>query len=277
MTYKKAKKIFPGNWSIPLNGWYQNVDLNGSPSSTEGSKGGPTSVLAVPGWRYFQTFGYAIVSDVVADAASAAKSFEIIVPSPYKNDDTRQDLNGLNVAASSDEPAYIYRVSLSIGDDWLGDGEQAGSRKTATVHIPSGERLSLGIDNSGSPTSNAGRQAAYAEIAVGSGVALATPIAEGTGANGSIPLIYETPSGIVNTAQSFVRVTADTKFKVYVKAAATGTSVSSNGGATITAEDKAAGRRGYILCEVCYMRPDTPVAFTDLDPYIAYPIHSPGS
>lgn len=275
MTYKKAKRIFPGNWSMPLNGWYQNVDLNGDPTTTEGSKGGPTSVLAVPGWRYFQTFGYAVVSDVVADAATAAKSFNVIVPSPYKNDDTRTDMTSLTIAASSDEPAYIYRVSLGVGKDWLSDGEQAGSRKTAAIHIPSGERLSFGIDNAGSPTSNATRQAAYAEIAVGSGVALATPIAEGTGTLGNVPLIYETPSGVVNTAQSFHRVTTDTTFKVYVKAAATGTSVSSNGGATITAADKAAGRRGYILCEVCYIRPDSPVCFNDLDPYIAYPIHSP--
>lgn len=271
MTYKKAKKIFPGNWSMPLNGWYQNVDLNAD-STADGTKGGPTSVLAVPGWRYFQTYGYAVVDDTTA-GTTAARSFDVIVPSPYKNDDTRTDITGLTVAASSTEPAYIYRVSLAVGEDYLGDTEQAGGRKTAAIYIPSGERLCIGPDNSGSPVTNVGKEAAYAEIAVGEGSALATEIAEGTSAIGSVPLIYGTPSGITGTTQSFYRVTADTTFKVYVKAAASSTSVSSNGGATISSADAAAGRKGYILCEVCWVQPDTAVTFGDLDPYIAYPIN----
>jgi hypothetical protein len=262
MTYKKAKKIFPGNWSMPLNGWYQNVGNE--------TVGGPTSVLSVPGWRYFQTFGYAVVADT--DPATATKAFDIIVPSPYKNDETREDITGLTVAATSDEPAYIYRVSLSVGEDWLGDGEQAGSRKSAPVYIPSGARLSLSPDNAGSPVSNVGREAAYAEIAVTTGPALATEVAEGTGSIGGTPLIYQTPSGVIDTAQSFHRLTADTTFRVFVKATAAAESVASNAGATITAADAAAGRRGYLLCEVCYVKPDGPVSFGDLDPYIKYPV-----
>jgi hypothetical protein len=263
MTYKKAKKIFPGNWSMPLNGWYQNVG--------DETVGGPTSVLSVPGWRYFQTFGYAVVSDT--NPATATKAFDIIVPSPYKNDDTRTDIEGLTVAASASDPAYIYRVSLSVGEDWLGDGEQAGSRKSAPVYIPSGARLSLSPDNSGAPVSNAGREAAYAEIAVGGGPVLATEVAEGRGGVSNAPLIYQTPSGIVNTAQSFHRLTENTAFKVFVKATSAAETVAANGGATISAADAAAGRRGYILCEVCYIKPDAPVGFGDLDPYIKYPVH----
>jgi len=265
MTYKKAKKIFPGNWSMPLNGWYQNVG--------DETVGGPTSVLSVPGWRYFQTFGYAIVADT--DPATATKAFDIIVPSPYKNDDTREDLERLIVNASATDPSFIYRVSLSVGEDWLSDGEQAGSRKSAPVYIPSGTRLALGPDNAGAPLTNVGREAAYAELAVTTGPALATEVAEGTGSIGSVPLIFQTPSGIVNTAQSFHRLTADTRFRVFVKDAATSTAVSANAGATITAADKAAGRRGYLLCEICYIKADRPVAFNDLDPYIKYPVHSP--
>lgn len=297
MTYKKAKKIFPGNWSIPLNGWYQNINTDGDSSTTEGSKGGPTSVLSVPGWRYFQTYGYAIVDDTTA-GTSAARELEIIVPSPYKNDDTRPNIEGLTIAASSSEPAYIYRVSLSVGEDWLGDTEQAGSRKTADVLIPSGQRLCVNVESGGAPSSNADQGPAYAELTTGSGNSLATAIAAGTAAVSSVPLVYQgqaptltsgvnyagsvvnvangTISGVLTTSLAqtpYYRVTSDTKFKVYVKKAATDTVVSASGGATIGTDDYNAGRRGYVLVEICYMRPDAAVSFGDLDPYIAYPNH----
>ena len=61
MTYLSAKKIYPGNWAEPLNGWYKNIDTDDS-GSVDGSKGGPTSVLAVPGYRYFQQRGYVAVT-----------------------------------------------------------------------------------------------------------------------------------------------------------------------------------------------------------------------
>lgn len=297
MTYKKAKKIFPGNWSIPLNGWYQNIDTDGDSTTTEGSKGGPTSVLSVPGWRYFQTYGYAVVDDTTA-GTSAARDLEVIVPSPYKNDDTRPNIEGLTIAASAAEPAYIYRVSLSVGDDWLADTEQAGSRKTADVYIPSGQRLCINIDNAGSPTSNAEQGPAYAELTTGSGNSLATVITAGTSATSSVPLVYQgqaptltsgvnyagavvnlangTISGTLTTSLAqtpYYRATSNTKFKVFVKSAATDAVVSASGGATITTDDYNAGRRGYVLVEICYMRPDTAVSFSDLDPYIAYPNH----
>ena len=56
MSYLSAKKIYPGNWAEPLNGWYKNIDTNDS-GSNDKTKGGPTSVLAVPGYRYFQQRG----------------------------------------------------------------------------------------------------------------------------------------------------------------------------------------------------------------------------
>ena len=61
MTYLSAKKIFPGNWAEPLNGWYKNIDTNDD-GTNNASKGGPTSVLAVPGYRYFQQRGYVAVA-----------------------------------------------------------------------------------------------------------------------------------------------------------------------------------------------------------------------
>ena len=61
MSYLSAKKIYPGNFTEALNGWYKNVDTTDS-GSNDKSVGGPTSVLAVPGYRYFQQRGYAPVS-----------------------------------------------------------------------------------------------------------------------------------------------------------------------------------------------------------------------
>ena len=57
MTYLSAKKIYPGNWAEPLNSWYKNID-NTQDGNNESSAGGPTSVLAIPGYRYFQQRGY---------------------------------------------------------------------------------------------------------------------------------------------------------------------------------------------------------------------------
>ncbi len=64
MSYLSAKKIYPGNFTEALNGWYKNVDTTDS-GSNDKSVGGPTSVLAVPGYRYFQQRGYAQITGKV--------------------------------------------------------------------------------------------------------------------------------------------------------------------------------------------------------------------
>ena len=78
MAYLSSKKIYPGNWAEPLNGWYKNIDTNDD-STNDAAKGGPTAVLAVPGWRYFQQRGYV---EVTGKAAAAFTSADVIVPSP---------------------------------------------------------------------------------------------------------------------------------------------------------------------------------------------------
>ncbi len=273
MTYKKSKKIFPGSWVNPLNGWYQNIDLNAdgdATDSTDGTKGGPTSVLAVPGWRYFQTFGYA---EVTATDYTGAAVLDVIVPSPYKNDDTRSDITGLTVTATATEPAYIYRASIAVGRDPLTDTEQAGGRTTADVYIPDVYQLSFGQANGSAPTTNVGKEAAYASI---SGTAAAAggfqAVAQGTNKLSTIPLLYGTPSGVVNTQQSYYRITADTTFKIFVKNVDTATTASSSG-VFISAADAAAGRKGYILVELCYIKPDVPVGYNDLAPYVPFKLH----
>jgi hypothetical protein len=131
MTYLSAKKIFPGNWAEPLNGWYRNIDTNDS-GSNDGSKGGPTSVLAVPGYRYFQQRGYVPVTATSGGGAVASGS--VIVPSPYRNDDTRPDITGMVISGSSTLPAYVYRATVSVASGW-GDGRVASGVYAATGNV----------------------------------------------------------------------------------------------------------------------------------------------
>jgi len=52
MAYLSAKKIYPGDMTEPLNGWYQNIDTTGG-TVNDASSSGPTSVLANPGFQFF--------------------------------------------------------------------------------------------------------------------------------------------------------------------------------------------------------------------------------
>jgi hypothetical protein len=131
MTYLSAKKIYPGNWAEPLNGWYKNIDTNDS-GSNDGSKGGPTSVLAVPGYRYFQQRGYVAVT--TTSGAGAVASGSVIVPSPYRNDDTRTDITGMVISGSASLPAYVYRAAVSVASGW-GDGRVASGIYAATGNV----------------------------------------------------------------------------------------------------------------------------------------------
>lgn len=273
MTFRRPKKIYPGNWVNPLNGWFQNIDLNydgDATDTTDGSKGGPTSVLSVPGWRYFQTFGYAEVS---ATDFNGAAVLDVIIPSPYKADDTRPNITGLVVTATAAEPAFIYRASMCIARDPLADTEQAGSRRTADVFIPDVHQLSFGQANGSAPTTNVGREAAYVSL---SGTAAAVggfqAIAQDTSKIGTVPILFGTPSGVTNTQQSMYRITSDTTFKIFVKNTDTATTAASSG-VFISAADAAAGRKGLILVELCYIKPDVPVTMRDLNPYLSYPLH----
>ena len=95
MSYLSAKKIYPGNWAEPLNGWYKNIDANDSDSNDK-TKGGPASVLAVPGYRYFQQRGYVAVPSVRRRYRYRRR----IVPS-YRNDDTRTDITGMVISGGN--------------------------------------------------------------------------------------------------------------------------------------------------------------------------------
>ena len=64
----------------------------------------------------------------------------------------------------------------------------------------------------------------------------------------------------------YEELTTNTTFEVYSKATTNATAL--NGGFGLHADDVAAGRTGYILVEVCYIRPDTAVAYADMEQYL---------
>jgi hypothetical protein len=263
MTYLSAKKIYPGNWAEPLNGWYKNID-----STTEGGTGydsalgGPTSVLAVPGYRYFQQRGYVPVT--ATSGSGPVASANVIVPSPYRQDDTRPDITGMVISGSSTLPAYVYRTTISVASGW-GDGRVASGIYAATGNV-----ISFGRSNAGSPVAASG---------VGEGVIQAnlTSTTSGTQAGeilfaagvagyGTNPLITNSGALGPTAGTAYYSATASTTLKVFAKETANSTTTS--GGFYISSGDSLAGRTGYLVVEACYLQPDNAPGYEDIDGYL---------
>jgi hypothetical protein len=272
MTYLSAKKIYPGNWSNALNGWYKNIDVTAD-STNDYSKGGPTSVLATPGYRYFQQRGYVPVTWASGSATASGAYMNVIVPSPYRQDDTRTDITGMVISGSATQPSYVYRTAISVASGW-GDGRVASG-----VYASSGNIISFGR-NVGTPTAVTG--VAFSGVAEGSIQAnIAAAQASSAGAAGIFfsgntqgfgtnPFITSSGlpaiSGVGSGTVSYYPVTASTTLGVLAKGAANDTSTS--GGVFISDADVAAGRTGYLVVEVCYIRPDDAPGYEDIDAYL---------
>ena len=259
MTYLSAKKIYPGNWAEPLNGWYKNIDTDDN-GSNDGSKGGPTSVLALPGYRYFQQRGYVPVT--ATSGAGAVASADVIVPSPYRNDDTRTDITGMVISGSSTLPAYVYRTTISVASGW-GDGRVASGIYAATGNV-----ISFGRSNGGSPTAASGVGEGVIQANLTSTVSGTQAgeifFAAGSAAYGSNPFLTSTGAltpGVVNYS-----ATAATTLKVFAKETANSTATS--GGFYISSGDAAGGRTGYLVVECCYIQPDVAPGYEDIDGYL---------
>jgi hypothetical protein len=262
MTYLSAKKIYPGNWVNALNGWYKNIDANTVDGTNDATVGGPTSVLAVPGYRYFQQRGYVPVT--TTSGAGVVASASIIVPSPYRQDDTRTDITGMVISGNSTNTAYVYRAAISVASGW-GDGRVASG-----VYAATGNVISFGRDNAGSPTaaSGVGEGVIQANLAstVSGTQAGEIYFAGGTAAYGTNPFL--TITGATGVAPGTVNyaVTASTTLKVYAKETANSTATS--GGFYISSGDSAAGRVGYLVVEVCYVQPDVAPQYEDIEAYL---------
>ena len=259
MTYLSAKKIYPGNWAEPLNGWYKNIDTNDD-GTNNASKGGPTSVLATPGYRYFQQRGYVAVSSASGTAITATG--DVIVPSPYRQDDTRPDITGMVISGNTTLPAYVYRATISVASGW-GDGRVASGVYAATGNVITFCRSSSNAPVSASGDGEAVAQANLTSTTSGSqgGEIFFTAGSAGYSAN---PLL--TSTGTVGASTIYKQFTASTTFKVFARETTTGTSTS--GGWYISSDDANAGRKGYFVVEVCYIQPDEAPGYEDIDGYL---------
>jgi hypothetical protein len=257
MTYLASKKIYPGNWVNALNGWYKNIDTDYS-GSNDGTEGGPTSVLAIPGYRYFQQRGYVAVATASGDGATA--SGNVIVPSPYRQDDTRTDITGMVISGSSTLPIYVYRATVSVASGW-GDGRVASGIYAATGNVVT---FATGLISSGAvgqavsqanlTSTVSGTQEGEIFFAGGSAAVSANPLLTATGAAG------------VTAGNVYKELTSAATYKVLARGTATDTSTS--GGWYISAADKAAGRTGYFVVEVCYIQPDNAPGYEDIESYL---------
>ena len=258
MSYLLAKKIYPGNWAGPLNGWYKNIDDNGT-GIIDASKGGPTSVLAIPGYRYFQGRGYVPVTATSGSGPVASAS--VIVPSPYRQDDTRTDITGLVISGSATQSAYVYRTAISVASGW-GDGRVASGIYAATGNV-----ISFGRNNAGSPVAFSGEPTAQANLtSTVSGTQVGEILfAGGVQAFGNVPLLTATGQSVTVTGL-YPAYTAATTFSVFSKAS--GNAVTTAGGFYISSGDSTAGRTGYLCVEVCYIVPDDAPGYEDIDGYL---------
>jgi len=233
-------------------------------------------VYGWPGVEAFELIGYAKVSNLAADKASF-KSFSITVPSPDRRPDdrVRDDRTSLVVRASTLRPAYVYGASIAIAQDIPSGGLPGfpASPVTANLGGTSTELLLAGPDNSGAPLGIPAAQ--------GTGLANATSFLtaasslftqgatanSGGGTNGYLPFPNAVTTGGItaaNFANSLMyRVTSDTTFKIYNVTGVTSTTVD-GAGVFISAADSDAGKAGYILVRVNYLRPALGVSWNDI-------------
>ena len=257
MTYLSAKKIYPGNWAEPLNGWYKNIDFDYA-GVNDGSKGGPTSVLAVPGYRYFQQRGYVPVT--ATSGAGAVASGNVIVPSPYRQDDTRPDITGMVISGSSTLPAYVYRATISVASGW-GDGRVASG-----VYAATGNVITFGIGLTS--TGNVGEAVAQANLtSTTSGDQPGEIFFAGNAAGYSTqPFLTATGAAGVTVNNVYKQITAASTYTVQARGSQTATSTS--GGWYISSGDSNSGKTGYFVVEVCYLQPDIAPGYEDIDGYL---------
>lgn len=257
MTYLSAKKIYPGNWAEPLNGWYKNIDTDGD-DTNNASKGGPTSVLAVPGYRYFQQRGYVAVT--ATSGAGAVASGNVIVPSPYRQDDTRPDITGMVISGDSTLPAYVYRATISVASGW-GDGRVASGIYAATGNVIT---FATGLTSTGT----VGEAVAQANLTSTVSGAQAGEIffAGGTAGYSTQPFLTATGAAGVTVTNVYKQITGAATYTVQARGSQTATSTS--GGWYISSGDSSAGKTGYFVVEVCYLQPDIAAAYEDIDGYL---------
>ena len=230
-----------------------------------------------PGIELFEQIGYVKVTNLSA-AQSSNKSFSITVPSPDRrvSDRVRDDRTSLVVKASSDRPAYVYGASIAIAQDVPSGGLPSfpASPITADLGGTTGEILLLGPDNGGAPLGVPSSQLNGLAAASSSISASGSLFAQGTSdtTTGDFPAWTSVTSTIAagDAANSMMyKVTADTTFKVYNLNAIANTTITGDG-VFISQADSDAGRAGYIVCRVNYLRPAAAVSWSDVSSFVDF-------
>ena len=234
-------------------------------------------VFGWPGIEAFEQVGYVKVTNVAADKASF-KSFNITVPSPDRrvSDRVRDDRTSLVVKASSDRPAYVYGASIAIAQDVPSGGLPSfpASPITADLGGTTGEILLLGPDNAGAPLGVPSSQLNGLAAASSSITAANSLFSQGSSntTTGDFPAWTSVTSTIAagDAANSMMyKVTADTTFKVYNLNAIANTTITGDG-VFISQADSDAGRAGYIVCRVNYLRPAAAVSWSDVSSFVDF-------
>jgi len=230
-----------------------------------------------PGIELFEQIGYVKVTNLSADQASN-KSFSITVPSPDRrvSDRVRDDRTSLVVKASAGRPAYVYGASIAIAQDVPSGGLPSfpASPITADLGGTTGEILLLGPDNGGAPLGVPSTQLNGLAAASSSITAASSLFAQGSAdtTTGDFPAWTSVTSTIAagDAANSMMyKVTADTTFKVYNLNAIANTTITGDG-VFISQADSDAGRAGYIVCRVNYLRPAAAVSWSDVSSFVDF-------
>lgn len=234
-------------------------------------------VYAWPGVEAFELIGYVKISNLAADKANY-KSFDITVPSPDRRPDdrVRDNRTSMVVRASAQRPAYVYGASIAVAQDYPAGGLAGfpASPVTADIGGTSTELLVLGPNNSGVPFGIPSTQANGLANATSYLTCASSLYPQGSGAvsggtnggNGYLPFTT-TVSGTIAAADfansMMYRVVADTTFKVFNVNAITDTSVNGDG-VFISSADSDAGKAGYLVCRVNYLRPAAAVSWNQI-------------
>jgi hypothetical protein len=179
----------------------------------------------------------------------------VIVPSPYRNDDTRTDITGMVISGSSTLPVYVYRATVSVASGW-GDGRVASGVYAATGNVIT---FATGLTSTGT----VGEAVAQANLTSTTSGDQAGEIffAGGTAGYSSQPFLTG-----VTVSNVYKQITTAATYTVQARNSQTATSTS--GGWYISSGDSTAGKTGYFVVEVCYLQPDTAPGYEDIDGYL---------
>ena len=246
-------------------------------------------VYGWPGVEAYELIGFVKIDNLAATKANY-KSFDITVPSPDRRTDdrVRDNRTSMVVRASTARPAYVYGASIAVAQD-IPAGGLAGfpaSPVTADIGGTSTELLVLGPNNAGNPFGIPASQGTGLANATSFLTAASSLFTQGTdavsggGTNGYLPFPNAvTTAGIVaaDFANSLMyRVTSDTTFKVFNTTAITSTTVN-GAGVFISQADSDAGKAGYLVCRVNYLRPSAAVDWNDIQGMIDFASQLGGS